>query len=164
MKNLNRNEKIAVTVAIVAALGIFLYFGFMSTENTPLEDFASNLGAGEDLTPNGELVVNDALVGDGEVAEQGDRVTVNYVGSLPDGTVFDSSLNEGREPFAFTLGEGKVIAGWEQGVEGMREGGIRQLIIPPSLGYGERGAGDSIPPNATLIFEVELINVEKGAQ
>lgn len=101
--------------------------------------------------------------GTGEVAKAGAKVTVHYTGWLqnPDGSAgkkFDSSKDRG-DPFKFPLGAGRVIKGWDEGVQGMKVGGIRKLIIPPELGYGARGAGDVIPPNATLIFEVELLGV-----
>jgi FKBP-type peptidyl-prolyl cis-trans isomerase len=90
-------------------------------------------------------------------------VTVNYNGWLAeDSTLFDSSYERGQ-PFSFRLGVGEVIQGWDQGVAGMQVGGERQLVIPPELGYGSRGAGNSIPPNATLIFEVELLSVDDGS-
>lgn len=101
--------------------------------------------------------------GDGDTATAGDRVTVNYNGWLAeDSTLFDSSYERGQ-PFSFRLGVGEVIQGWDQGVAGMQVGGERQLVIPPELGYGSRGAGNSIPPNATLIFEVELLSVDDGS-
>jgi len=85
---------------------------------------------------------------------------VNYTGTLEDGSVFDSSLNPGRGPFTFTLGVGSVIKGWDLGVKGMNVGGKRKLTIPADLGYGDKGAGEVIPPGATLMFEVELLEVE----
>ena len=94
--------------------------------------------------------------GEGEVAESGHRVVVHYTGWLPNGMKFDSSRDRG-EPFTFVLGEGRVIAGWEEGVAGMKVGGQRRLVIPPHLGYGAIGAGDVIPPDATLVFDVELL-------
>jgi FKBP-type peptidyl-prolyl cis-trans isomerase len=87
------------------------------------------------------------------------RVRVHYTGWLTDGTKFDSSLDRGQ-PFRFVLGEGQVVQGWDEGVEGMRVGGRRKLTIPPNLGYGEAGAGGVIPPNATLIFEIELVGID----
>ena len=106
-----------------------------------------------------ELKIEDIIVGTGDEAVSGKKVTVNYLGTLLDGTKFDSSYDRGV-PFSFILGAGEVIKGWDQGVAGMKVGGKRKLTIPSSLGYGEAGAGGVIPPNATLIFEVELLGVE----
>ncbi len=112
-----------------------------------------------------ELQVVDLRVGTGATAANGSTVSVDYTGwlydaSAPDnkGTQFDTSV--GRGPFSFPLGAGRVIAGWDQGVAGMRVGGIRRLTIPPSLAYGSQGAGSAIPPNATLVFDVELLDVQ----
>jgi peptidylprolyl isomerase len=107
-------------------------------------------------TPSG-LKYYDLKVGDGPSPSKGQQVSVQYSGWLTDGKLFDSSYKRG-EPFSFTLGAGQVIPGWDEGVATMKAGGKRQLVIPPSLGYGERGAGGVIPPNATLIFEVELLS------
>ena len=101
----------------------------------------------------------DIVVGTGATAVAGKPVKVNYTGWLTDGKKFDSSV--GRQPFGFKLGAGEVIKGWDEGVEGMKVGGKRQLRIPPALGYGSRGAGGVILPNATLIFDVELLDVGK---
>jgi len=106
-----------------------------------------------------ELLIEDIIVGEGDEANDFNKVVVNYTGSLTDGSVFDSSLNPGREPFTFTLGAGSVIKGWDLGVKGMKVGGKRKLTIPPELGYGENGAGSVIPPGSTLIFEVDLLEV-----
>nr|WP_296750483.1 FKBP-type peptidyl-prolyl cis-trans isomerase [Thioalkalivibrio sp.] len=105
-----------------------------------------------------ELQINVLQPGDGAEAVPGAEVKVHYTGWLMDGTKFDSSRDRG-EPFSLTLGAGRVIPGWEKGLEGMQVGEIRELIIPPALGYGARGAGGVIPPNATLRFEVELLDV-----
>jgi len=113
--------------------------------------------AGEVTMPNGLKYV-DLKVGDGTLAESGKTVVVHYTGWLTDNTKFDSSVDRG-EPFSFQLGAGQVIRGWDEGVKGMRVGGKRKLTIPPDLGYGERGAGGAIPPNATLVFDVEVLEV-----
>jgi peptidylprolyl isomerase len=109
--------------------------------------------------PPQELVITDITVGDGEEAKRGQLVSVHYVGvSHATGAEFDASWNRG-EPFQFPLGGGRVIAGWDQGVEGMRVGGRRQLVIPPHLAYGDRGAGGVIKPGETLVFVVDLLGV-----
>tara|TARA_S200000501_G_scaffold363266_1_gene393890 strand:- start:6811 stop:7245 length:435 start_codon:yes stop_codon:yes gene_type:complete len=115
---------------------------------------------GKELIMDNGLVMKDVKIGDGKEANDFNKVVVNYTGKLKDGKVFDSSLNPGREPFTFTLGVGSVIKGWDLGVKGMKVGGKRTLEIPPELGYGSQGAGDVIPPNETLFFEVELLEVE----
>ncbi len=132
-----------------------------------LPAFAQSGGAAAPLPAEvKELVKKDTKEGAGKTADNGKAVNVQYNGWLYDpkapegkGKKFDSSYDRGGAPFGFIIGAGKVIKGWDQGVVGMKEGGKRTLVIPPSLGYGERGAGGVIPPNATLLFEVELINV-----
>ncbi len=104
------------------------------------------------------LLIEDVTPGTGDEAKAGQDVTVHYTGWLTDGRKFDSSKDRG-DPFSFPLGQRRVIAGWDEGVQGMRVGGVRKLTIPPDLGYGTRGAGGVIPPNATLVFEVELLSV-----
>ena len=112
-----------------------------------------------DQEPSYQLEIEDILVGDGEEAVAGQVVEVHYVGvSWKNGKEFDASWNRGNT-FKFGLGKGQVISGWDQGVAGMKIGGVRKLTIPPSLGYGARGAGGVIPPNATLVFEVELLKI-----
>ena len=103
-------------------------------------------------------MIEELVVGGGAVAAAGQKVSVHYTGWLTDRSKFDSSKDRG-EPFAFPLGRGQVIKGWDEGVSGMKVGGKRKLTIPPSLGYGTRGAGGVIPPNATLVFEVELLGI-----
>jgi len=105
-----------------------------------------------------ELEIEDQIVGDGDEAVAGQTVEVHYTGWLTDGTKFDSS-HDRNQTFSFKLGAGQVISGWDQGVAGMKIGGTRKLTIPPDMGYGERGAGGVIPPNATLVFKVELIGL-----
>ena len=110
------------------------------------------------ITTASGLVYEELTVGAGAEAASGQRVTVHYTGWLTNGTKFDSSKDR-NDPFKFHLGQGQVIAGWDEGVAGMKIGGKRKLTIPPELGYGARGAGGVIPPNAILIFEVELLGV-----
>jgi FKBP-type peptidyl-prolyl cis-trans isomerase len=107
----------------------------------------------------GDLKIEDPVVGTGAEAQPGKKVSVHYTGWLTDGKEFDSSKKSGK-PFEFQLGGGQVIQGWDRGVVGMKVGGKRKLTIPSQLGYGERGAGGVIPPNATLVFEIELLKVE----
>ena len=138
-----------ITITVVLLIALLVVFG-CSKEN-------------EGRMVKGMKIV-DHVVGEGLEAEKFDILTVNYTGKLEDGTVFDSSKNPGREPFRFTVGLGQVIQGWEEGFIGMKVGGSRTLTIPPEMGYGARGAGGVIPPNATLVFDVELLEVEKNEQ
>ena len=111
------------------------------------------------ITTDSGLQYQDLQEGTGPATKAGDTVEVHYTGWLKDGTQFDSS-HDRKQPFAFKLGAGRVIQGWDQGVAGMKVGGKRKLHIPPELGYGARGAGNAIPPNAQLIFEVELLKIK----
>jgi peptidylprolyl isomerase len=121
-------------------------------------DQASNAAADEGMTttPSG-LQYRDDRVGDGQEAKSGQNVSVHYTGTLMDGKKFDSSRDRGQ-PFQFGLGAGQVIRGWDEGVAGMKVGGRRTLVIPPELGYGSRPVGP-IPPNSTLVFDVELLGI-----
>lgn len=153
-------------VGVVAVLGFMVAYRFAMGERPPASPpprpAAPTPPPGSTPVPDTkELVKTDLKVGTGKEAKTGDAVTVNYRGTLTNGTVFDESYKRGQ-PFDFTLGSG-VIEGWSQGVAGMKEGGKRKLIIPPSLGYGAQGAGNDIPPNATLIFEIELLKVNSSA-
>jgi FKBP-type peptidyl-prolyl cis-trans isomerase len=144
-----RNQRImiiAFIVFIVALVAVFVWQGLSTPQQADSELITTSSG----------LQYQDLVVGEGETANVGDAVSVHYTGWLEDGTKFDSSLDRGT-PFEFLLGAGEVITGWDEGVVGMRVGGLRKLIIPPELGYGASGAGGVIPPNATLIFEVELL-------
>ncbi len=109
--------------------------------------------------PDAKIQMKDLVVGKGQEAKTGDTVSVHYVGTLTDGKEFDQSRKRGQ-PFTFPLGQGRVIKGWDQGVVGMKVGGKRKLTIPPQLAYGDRATG-SIPPNSTLVFEVELLEIKK---
>lgn len=113
---------------------------------------------GQEIVTSSGLKYLDLAIGTGDAANSGAMVTVHYTGWLTDGKKFDSSVDR-RDPFAFRLGAGKVIRGWDEGVQGMKVGGKRKLTIPPDLAYGARGAGGVIPPNATLVFDVELLEV-----
>jgi peptidylprolyl isomerase len=121
-------------------------------------DARSGKGAETMITTESGLQYVDLVPGSGRQAELGDTATVHYTGWLADGKKFDSSRDR-NEPFSFRVGAGQVIKGWDEGVGTMRVGGKRKLIIPPQLGYGTRGAGNVIPPNATLTFEVELLGL-----
>ena len=115
-------------------------------------------GSSPEITTESGLKYVELVVGTGREAAAGNHATVHYTGWLTNGTKFDSSVDR-RDPFSFPIGAGKVIRGWDEGVAGMKVGGKRKLTIPPQLGYGARGAGGVIPPNATLVFDVELLKV-----
>jgi len=110
------------------------------------------------MTADSGLIIEDITMGEGAIAEAGQYVSVHYTGWLVNGKKFDSSKDR-NDPFEFGLGQRQVIAGWDEGVRGMKVGGRRKLTIPPEMGYGARGAGGVIPPNATLVFEIELLSI-----
>jgi peptidylprolyl isomerase len=128
-------------------------------ETLDLMERAKKTGDAAAVTTASGLQYVDQKVGEGASPQTGQKVTVHYTGWLTDGTKFDSSVDRGQ-PFVFTIGRGQVIKGWDEGVSTMKVGGMRKLTIPPTLGYGARGAGGVIPPNATLVFEVELLGVQ----
>lgn len=152
MKKLSQNEWIAVVIAVFV-VGFFFVFG-----QTLISAFNGNSQNNiMDKTPN--VFVQDEVIGIGDEAVSGSMVVVHYTGKFVDGKVFDSSVTRG-EPFQFVLGAGQVIKGWDAGIVGMRVGGKRILSIPPEFGYGANDYGP-IPGGSTLIFEVELLKVEK---
>ena len=152
---------LALVVFAVIALFAFGYTACTKKETAPDTQPAASapqaaaVGSASAAT---ELKIEEQKAGTGAEAVAGKEVSVHYTGWLTDGKKFDSSLDRGQ-PFKFQLGAGQVIQGWDKGVIGMKVGGKRKLTIPPSLGYGERGAGGVIPPNSTLVFEVELLGV-----
>ena len=171
---MSRTFLIVFLVAVLVAVTGFAVYkktsGGPAATNSPTPSPTPSMNANTDgtetptpgpvQTVEGGVQYQDVRVGDGEAAQNGMKVTVHYTGLLTDGTKFDSSVDRGT-PFSFTLGAGEVIRGWDVGVLGMRVGGIRNLAIPPEMGYGSAGAGNIIPPNATLLFQVELLGVGK---
>jgi FKBP-type peptidyl-prolyl cis-trans isomerase len=125
----------------------------------PASDFKPAQGSPQPAAPT-KLVSEDLAPGSGRVAKSGDTVHVQYTGTLMNGTKFDSSYDHGGDPFKFTIGKGEVIKGWDQGVVGMKVGGKRRLRIPPDLGYGTSGSPPTIPPDAGLVFEIELVSID----
>jgi len=152
------NKNILFGFIAVIVFGFILY-GLLTSQNNKTNDTIEL--SEETMTENkDELKIEDIEEGSGEQAvESGDDIVIHYKGTLTDGTVFDSSYDR-NEPFQTQIGVGQVIEGWDKGVIGMKPGGKRKLTIPPSMAYGEQGVG-SIPPNSTLIFEVELVEILK---
>lgn len=161
---------IAVAVALIVVLIFFIFPGLSPFGSLNPADqaalSANDLATTTNSMPENtaQLKISDTVVGTGDVAETGDTVTVNYVGSLTNGTVFDASANHGTTGFTFKLGAGQVIQGWDQGIVGMKVGGKRNLVIPAALAYGDQAVGGVIPAGSTLVFEVELLSVKKAAQ
>lgn len=165
---MKKNEAITLGVGVAAIL-IFLFIGgvftmgnsnsnthstVMDNKSTPIPEVT-----GTDITKDPKVKITEVQVGTGTVATTNSHVYVHYTGRLEDGTVFDSSLNRGV-PFDFILGQGKVIKGWDLGLQGMKVGGKRRLVIDPDYGYGSAGYPPVIPGNAKLIFDVALVNVK----
>jgi len=149
-----RTQRIILIVALLASAAIFSYASWKRNQPSEITQIQ-----GENMTTTESgLAYEEIVVGEGPQAQAGDTVSVHYTGWLEDETKFDSSKDR-NQPFEFQLGAGMVIKGWDEGVAGMQVGGTRKLIIPSELGYGSRGAGGVIPPNATLIFEVELLAI-----
>ncbi len=147
-------------IVIQLALALAACGGETTTEPLTNDDFAPELNVNLDAmtrTASG-LYIQDLTVGTGDEATSGVAVTVHYEGWLPNGTKFDSSRDR-NQPFDFLLGDGRVIQGWDEGVAGMQVGGFRKLVIPPGLGYGVSGFPPAIPGNATLVFDIELLEV-----
>jgi len=159
------SEKLVLLSVILTVLGFAFGCGKSEKSSTPNQPGTSRPSGptkvnGQPTTTPSGLEYWDIVVGTGATAVPGKPVSVHYTGWLTNGDKFDSSLDRGK-PFVFPLGEGQVIKGWDEGVAGMKAGGKRQLKIPPALGYGDSGAGGVIPPKATLIFDVELLEVGK---
>ncbi len=150
-------EKLFKLISLLSILILIIIIGFFITkriENHKIERTPKQLSYPE-------LKIEDLSLGKGKYAKEGDTVSVHYIGKLEDGTVFDNSYQKNR-PLTFTIGKGRLIPGWEIGIEGMKVGGKRRLIIPPELGYGESGIRDMIPPNSTIIFEIELLEIKEN--
>ncbi|MDO8452517.1 MAG: FKBP-type peptidyl-prolyl cis-trans isomerase [bacterium] len=167
----SRRNLIVVAVLLVLA-GIFYFATRTKKEATVMDDTklaeatttptptTEATSSGNVQTLDGGLKIEDTKIGTGEAVKSGDTISIHYKGTLEDGTKFDSSYDRGQ-PFQTQIGVGRVIQGWDKGVPGMKVGGKRKLIIPPALGYGAAGAPGAIPPNATLLFDVELIEIVK---
>jgi FKBP-type peptidyl-prolyl cis-trans isomerase FkpA len=150
-------------IGLVAVIGVVVFVSACATKEsqnqTAQTNAAASSAAGQLITTSSGLQYQILKEGSGSVAQSGKKVSVHYTGWLTNGTKFDSSVDRGQ-PFQFQLGAGQVIKGWDEGVAGMKIGEKRKLTIPSNLGYGERGAGGAIPPNATLVFDVELLEIQ----
>jgi len=144
-----------IIILLVVAL---IFFLLMKPKESMAPDYSENTSQISQVKKMDTVKIDILQEGTGEASKTGDTLSVHYTGTLEDGTKFDSSVDRGQ-PFSFTLGENRVIQGWEQGMLNMKVGEKRRLTIPSSLGYGASGAGGIIPPNATLIFEVELLEI-----
>lgn len=152
-------QNLIIGVLIIALVLIFGYI-LQDVMGNPIGTKSeSEAPTTQTMEPQEKVKIEDITEGTGEPVKSGDTVVINYRGTLEDGTQFDSSYDRGQ-PFTTQIGVGRVIQGWDEGIPGLKVGGKRKLTIPASLGYGEAGAPPSIPPNATLIFEVELVGIE----
>ena len=145
-------QRLIIIVSILVILGAFAALIYYNTTK-------DKRAAGDLITTASGLQYQELTVGAGQEAKAGDTVSVHYVGYLDDGTKFDSSRDR-NEPLEVTIGVGGVIAGWDEGLQGIRVGGTRKLIVPPDLAYGDQAVGDVIPANATLTFEIELLSIK----
>lgn len=155
-------KTIIIIVTILILVGVGVYLLPKSEDNTlKINTSPSPLASSENnASPSAQLRIEDLKIGTGSAeVKSGDTVVMNYVGTLDNGTKFDSSYDR-KTPFETKIGVGQVIKGWDEGIPGMKVGGKRRLTIPPDLGYSSTGAGDKIPPNSTLIFEVELLQIK----
>lgn len=157
-------NKTGVIISFLIVIGLVVMAIFSPSKDVAgvnsdnQEELVNTMDQENTTNKDGGLIIETLQEGNGEVAKNGDMVSVHYTGTLLDGTKFDSSVDRGQ-PFEFTLGVGQVIAGWDKGVLGMKIGEKRKLTIPSDLAYGDRGAGGLIPPGATLMFEVELLGL-----
>ncbi len=149
-----RNTRIIIIVVLVLIVALGAFFAFQKSKTNP-----TAIGGGNMTTTQSGLQYQDLVVGTGAEAMAGKSVTVHYTGTLQDGTKFDSSVDR-NQSFSFTLGAGQVIPGWDEGVAGMKVGGKRKLVVPPNLAYGAQGYPPVIPANATLTFDIELLEVK----
>lgn len=156
---MKKNNIVLITVAVllIILIGAFMFFKDKE-EGSANTNQSDGLASVSQALPGNELKIEDLVVGTGKEAIAGSQIAVHYTGTLLDGTKFDSSVDRGV-PFEFTLGVGQVIKGWDQGVQGMKEGGKRKLTIPSDLAYGDNGIPPVIPPKSVLVFEVELLKV-----
>lgn len=168
-----KNAIIFIVLAAIVVAGVVYYESHIKTNTTPMEEqnpvtaldhdqlsaAATSTAPATEFTTASGVKIKVVEEGSGPAAKPGDRVTVNYVGMLPNGTQFDTSLQPGRTPFSFILANDNVIQGWHDGIEGMKAGGVRVLVIPPALGYGAMGNPPVIPANATLHFAIQLLQI-----
>lgn len=157
---LKMQKKILIGVAVLIVAGI-IYAAVSGKQESMSnsEDQNTKVTPSSSASPSAELKIEDLKVGTGSAVKSGDTIKIHYLGTLENGIKFDSSYDR-NEPFQTQIGVGQVIKGWDEGVIGMQVGGKRKLTIPSDLGYGSRGAGGVIPPNATLIFELELLEIK----